>query len=138
VNIRHRQESSWRKEVRAATGRQDRRFHVVTDTAIDRFDNIPVPKLADRADEIIRRLGLSERSPRQGSDQAQKKHRQTPHGIHLPVCTRFLSSSLAEEDHFSPNWPSIEDVTHALTTGAGQMLAVGGGVLFSSENQHDG
>jgi hypothetical protein len=40
---------------------------------------------------------LPERSPRQGGNQAQEEHRQTPHGIHLVSCTRFLSSSLATD-----------------------------------------
>ncbi len=95
MNIRHRQKDSWRKEVLVASDLQDGRFRIVTDAAIERFDDALLPKLADRAGEIIRRLSLSERSPRHGSDQAQKKHRQTPHGIDLPVYTRLLSSSTA-------------------------------------------
>ena len=102
MNIRHRQKDNWRKEVRIASGLQDGRFGVVTDAAINRLDNALLPKLANRAGEIIRRLGLPERSPRQGGNQAQEEHRHTPHGVHLPVCTRFLSSYLANETSFSP------------------------------------
>jgi hypothetical protein len=86
---RHRQRG------RVAADLQDGRFRVVTDSAIDRLNDVPLSKLANRAGEVVRRLGLSERSARQGGDQTQQEHRQTPHGTHLLVYTPLLSTQPA-------------------------------------------
>jgi len=75
--------------VRIASSLQDGRSRVVADAPIDYLDDLLLADLAVRAGKVARHLGLPERSPRQGGNQAKQEHRQTPQCTHLLVpCSR--------------------------------------------------
>jgi len=94
MNDCHRRRDRCREWVRITARLQDRRFLVVPDAAIDRLDEVAWPKLGDRAGEIVGRLSLSKRGPRQGGYQAQQEHRRIAHAVYRAVRLKFLSSWL--------------------------------------------
>ena len=70
MDVHRRQQDRRRKGLRFAPYLEHGHFLVVADAPIDCMEDIRLPALAKGAGKVIRRLRLSERSPRQGCNQA--------------------------------------------------------------------